>query len=124
MFREILKDIAPLLGVLLPAIAAYFAYRATERKREKDLAEAAKPNLQVVGGVLASREGAILYVEEMQRMTQAIDRLAEAFNRQADAAEHAQNRWSALLDEMERARRALEEMSNLMERIRPDRSRR
>lgn len=131
---KFLSDIAPLLGVLLPCIAAIFAYRASERQRARDLQSAAKPDLHVIGGALASQGATKLYVEEWQRLTASIDRMADSNHTAARAAlkaaeatlEAAQatadnSGWcEAVLDELKKHRRATEEIASLMQQRQRD----
>lgn len=113
---------APLLGVLLTCIAAIFGYRQSERHRERELANeiaaARRPTLNVIGGAIASQEGTKLYVEEFQRLIHAIDRLTAAFSVSAEAQTAGSERWRKTVDELERIRRAMEDVASAAERIR------
>lgn len=109
------KDIAPLLGVLLPAIAALFMYRSAEREREKKLEKAAAAGPLSIGGALADT-GAI------ETLSSILMQLCSAFTRylaimeeersDEDRGEAAQRRrFDRLLDEMIAMRRSIEELS-------------
>jgi hypothetical protein len=121
---DILKIAALILAILLPAIGGIFQYRREERKAA---AAASNPTigtagLIAVGGAIASKEGAQLYVEEFQRATAAIDRLTEATHRRADedaklvrainnASEGAERLMSTVIDDLRKMRLALEELA-------------
>lgn len=118
---ESLRDYAPLLGVILPAIGAFFLYRQTERNKAKELASelerAKRPALNVIGGAIASIEGAKLYVEEFQRLTHSIDRLAEAFILWCKHGEGAAARMDHAVDELRKMRRSMEEVAAAAEKL-------
>lgn len=77
--KEYLSGFAGILGVLLTAIGAYFAYRKSEIKRENEIKDAARRGqLTGAAGMVMSAENAKLYVEEFSQLTSAILRLAIA----------------------------------------------
>lgn len=87
MGAEYFNASAALLGVVLTAIASFFAYRRTELNNHNDLRAAARTGqLAGVAGAVASAENTKLYVQEFQNLTGALDRLTEATNKHSDAA--------------------------------------
>lgn len=122
-----LKGWAPLLGVLMTFLIGYFGLRQNERQRARDMKEAAKPDLHVIGGALASQGATKLYVEEWQRITAAIDRMTESHHAVARATHEAAKATSdnsgwceAVLDELKKHRRATEEIASLMQQRQRD----
>lgn len=122
-----LKGWAPLLGVLMTFLIGYFGLRQNERQRARDMKEAAKPDLHVIGGALASQGATKLYVEEWQRITAAIDRMTEsnhvvarAMLKVAEATADNANWCENVLDEVKKYRRATEEIASLMQQRQRD----
>jgi hypothetical protein len=117
MIAQLFKDIAPLLGVLLPAIAAFFMYRRAEMDRAKQMAEAARAGqLSGVAGVIATKQSVDLYVEELQRLTASVDRLSAAHFEAARIQATYAEKWSTACDELTKMRRSMEEVAGLLGR--------
>ncbi|WP_046869344.1 hypothetical protein [Microvirga massiliensis] len=117
MILQILKDIAPLLGVLLPAIAAFFMYRRAEMDRAKQMAEAARAGqLQGVAGAIATKTSVDMYVTEVQRLTASVDRLAEAHFDGARVQAASLEKWNIACEELTRMRRSIDEIAAIVGR--------
>lgn len=112
--REILRDIAPLLGVLLTAVAAIFAYRSAERQRSQAPPENKSAGMVAVGGAIASAENTRLYIEEFQRLIHAIDRLTEQQAKAADAWDEARGAHFKTLRAAEEIASALVQIARIM----------
>lgn len=111
MVRTFLSEAAPYLGVVLPAIAAFFMYRKTEKQREAVLHDAAKAMPVGVAGAIMSKENAKLYVEEAQRGIQALDRVAEGTATLTRALSESSAADRQIVNELAKIGRVLEEIS-------------
>lgn len=127
---EALKDLSPLLGVILTFIAGVFAYRAQERSRDKEFKSAGRSGTAMaMAGVLAERDIVHAQTEAMQCLSGAIlkhcDMLQDVCNtflkRDRDSRVH--DAAEAALDEIAKVRRALEDIAAQSAQIRRDRMR-
>lgn len=116
MVRSALSEAAPYLGVILPAIAAFFMYRRTEASREKVLQEAKNAMPTSVAGAIMSQENAKLYVEEAQRAIHALDRVAEAASALTRALADSNVRDREMVNEVAKIGRVLEEISGRLKK--------
>lgn len=69
MLKDILRDAAPLLGVILPAIGAFFIYRKAERKREREMEDAQKVPLRMQADLTATATGPNLIADAIGLLT-------------------------------------------------------
>jgi hypothetical protein len=103
---DALKGAAPLLAVLLPFLAAYFAYRHAGRQP----ASIGSAGLISIAGGLSDRASAEHYVEKIEDLIEAIKKLAHAEAERAEALREARQN-DRLVDTLIEIRRCLEDMS-------------
>jgi hypothetical protein len=114
VLTEALKAAAPLLAVLLPCIAAFFAYRGIERRP----ATVGQPGMMAIGGVLADRDAASQYGDALSSLSISVSSLTQAVLGAVAEGRKAGKQSDELIDEAKEIRRALEEMVDVLKRTR------
>jgi hypothetical protein len=107
------KDVAPFLGVLLPAIGAIFMYRAAERQRAREVDKAVQAAPLGVVAAITDKDAGV-------QMASSIDALADAMRKgvsimreeREDQGRRAQ--IERALNELTALRRELEEIVHLL----------
>lgn len=102
---EQLKAAAPLLAILLPAIAAYFAYRLADRRPST----VGMGGVMVLGGALADRDSAERHTEAINSLVAVINSVALALNSRAANDRTASAQAEAIIDQLREIRRAIED---------------
>lgn len=117
---QVLKDIAPILAVVLPAIAAFFAYRRQENLRGEQLRRGGeKGEMSAFAGALVDKGQTDRWIAAMETLAGALADAAGELRVVREQRHVAQQQTNRLLDELADIRRALEEMASVKRRRPP-----
>jgi len=110
------KDVAPLLGVLLPAIAAIFAYRISESRREKATSQAVAAAPMGVVAAITDKDAGIQMASAIEALADAL-RKGVAIMREEREDQGRKRQMDRLIDEIEAHRREVGRLADAVEKI-------
>lgn len=90
---DFLGEIAPLLGIILPSIAAYFVYRRTETKREVELKQAEKMPSLIQAGAFAGEHAPRLIADAITGSAKMLAEKMDEAQRCMDEEAARQRTW-------------------------------
>ena len=107
------KDVAPFLGILLPAIGAIFMYRAAERQRAREVDKAVQSAPLGVVAAITDKDAGVQMASAIEGLAEAV-RKAVAVMREERDDDSRKRRSERLLDEIIALRREIAGIADLM----------
>jgi len=108
-----MKDVAPFLGVLLPAIGAIFMYRAAERQRAREVDKAVQSAPLGVVAAITDKDAGIQMAAAIEGLADAV-RKAVAIMREERDDQARRHQIERALDEITAVRREFQELVHLL----------
>lgn len=107
------KDVAPFLGVLLPAIGAIFMYRAAERQRAREVDKAVAAAPAGIIATLTDKDASVQMAGALGELAEAI-RKGVAIMREEREDQGRRAQIDRALNELTALRREIEEICHLL----------
>jgi hypothetical protein len=107
------KDVAPFLGVLLPAIGAIFMYRAAERQRAREVDKAVQSAPLGVVAAITDKDAGVQMASAIEGLAEAVRKGVSIMREERDD-QGRRGQIDRALNELTALRRELEEIVHLL----------